>query len=726
MSLKTCTIVLAMMAGTAFAAPSKTCSTPPPQTCEEPPNQTTGYPNYDLFCKCPAKEEFGWGNPYLGLVRCDTKCAPANEQQREEHNDKAESLSTCMNACTGSFEKTKRQNDDYWFCHGVNFIQGELCEYIGSLGERTFEAGSGSHCYYLDGLDGVNGSKDDEPRLSGLAFYQEQDATKYLPPEAHQRFDDLHLDPLSLITIRGVAPPGPDIPDSQKDSYAWGFRFHESCWRLIEQACTPRPVNLKMLWCILRSVPHSAHVPFWGHNFGGLYLGARRNHSNGSHFVLLEGVSNLMIPSTYYDPFEVPELKRRFTQVRIKPDGAAPVNENPQAIAPSSDTGSDPFSRLPVELREMILTHVATEDTPSFRLSSRAIAATPLSQYFFQSRFWPGSDLEFFFDAFLLSPPERAGIDWRELYRLSKERIKYNLVGLGERNRLRIWKQTVRPLAQAIDEIAKSSELKGGSCWLQDPPTVRWKSVEASRRLDIELFGELEHRVFEAEIGLPSSNIVAIHVSLVEFFNTKFISGLVFETEQGQDIEIGYIRPGAEEPLLVEARLEGFHVAVDDCGFRAISPYTTQHMQSEYLDWVGNKDDLPIQTLKCGNGAIRRVRATFDLAALQAESKKSKSNQKRRPHMHTYTDRQAETRNLHGNVIHHNPVLTSAMFRASRLSLKHTLSLLRGWLVPVPSTHQLPPLALITALGIAPPHNAAKTMSVGSDVATEARVSLGS
>lgn len=136
------------------------------------------------------------------------------------------------------------------------------------------------------------GSNTNEPRLSGLAYYRDQDEKNYLPPETYQRYDDLHLDPLSLITIQSVTPPGPDIPESDKIRYAWGFRFHESCWRLIEQASVPQPVNLKMLWRILRSVPHSSHLPFWGHNFGGLYSGARRTYQTGNHFVLLGGVSN--------------------------------------------------------------------------------------------------------------------------------------------------------------------------------------------------------------------------------------------------------------------------------------------------------------------------------------------------------------------------------------------------------------------------------------------------
>ncbi|KAJ3560621.1 hypothetical protein NPX13_g9243 [Xylaria arbuscula] len=193
------------------------------------------------------------------------------------------------------------------------------------------------------------------------------------------------------------------------------------------------------------------------------------------------------------------------------------------------------------------------------------------------------------------------------------------MVGLGERNRLRIWKQTIRPLTQAMHEITKLSALKAKSAsdWPRDSDgrlEGTWKSIESMHCLDQELVGNFPRQSIEAEIELPASKIEAIHVSLVDFFGTRYISGLAFETEQGEDIEIGYIKPGSEEPLLVEASLEGFHVAVDYCGFKAISPYTSRHMETEYLDWVGDKGDLSVQTFRCSGGAARKLRATFDNA----------------------------------------------------------------------------------------------------------------
>ncbi|KAI3335441.1 hypothetical protein F4824DRAFT_501069 [Ustulina deusta] len=72
-----------------------------------------------------------------GGVRCWVTCDPYKPKQIKvvPDNDK---LSSCINACTGSFEKAKRaaetgldvskRQDEYWVCHAVNFI--EVAGYI--------------------------------------------------------------------------------------------------------------------------------------------------------------------------------------------------------------------------------------------------------------------------------------------------------------------------------------------------------------------------------------------------------------------------------------------------------------------------------------------------------------------------------------------------------------------------------------------------------------------
>lgn len=38
-------------------------------------------------------------------------------------------------------------SDEYWFCHGVNFVEGELCEFIGEVAVRDWTASSPVDCY---------------------------------------------------------------------------------------------------------------------------------------------------------------------------------------------------------------------------------------------------------------------------------------------------------------------------------------------------------------------------------------------------------------------------------------------------------------------------------------------------------------------------------------------------------------------------------------------------
>ncbi|KAI0378667.1 hypothetical protein F5Y04DRAFT_143278 [Hypomontagnella monticulosa] len=147
------------MLSAAIACPTPTTPSESTGTACENPNQTTGYPDYNAFCQCPpyAANSPAYGNPYLGLVRCDVTCRPAVASQTLVRPENG-SLDACMKACTGSFEKAKRgelenrQDDDYWFCHGVNFKQGELCEFIGAVGTQEFVEG-GSDCLLVGGLN---------------------------------------------------------------------------------------------------------------------------------------------------------------------------------------------------------------------------------------------------------------------------------------------------------------------------------------------------------------------------------------------------------------------------------------------------------------------------------------------------------------------------------------------------------------------------------------------
>lgn len=111
----------------------------PTETCYKPGSLTPWYDvDVNELCKCEhyewddgsAVSNAGW---YGGRAICGARCVPQIANQTRLVNEASGSFQECIWACGGSFEKAKRQADGYWFCHGVNFKQGELCEFIGAI-----------------------------------------------------------------------------------------------------------------------------------------------------------------------------------------------------------------------------------------------------------------------------------------------------------------------------------------------------------------------------------------------------------------------------------------------------------------------------------------------------------------------------------------------------------------------------------------------------------------
>lgn len=591
------------------------------------------------------------------------------------------------------------------------------------------------------------GSTDSNPRLSGIGFHRHDDADQLatpVPRAARRRFDDTDLNPLSdFVHIRGIRPPPVDLPEAEQAEYSWGFVFHDACWTLLEQASaggnvardkdTGTVVDIHALWRILQSVPCAHDLPNWGHNYGGLYLGVAKDQARGEHFVLLSSNSNLVIPSTYSDPFRVPELQSIMARLRIDealPDsyhregrvsavslgsrrkreediafGSGLANNDAMlsledglhtpasiAISPacesphlptdsdSAEIRDDPFAFVPLEIREMILTTLTSADVCNLRLSSRAMAATPLTQYFFSSRFWPGRELETIFDGFLLHSSHRLGLDWHALYRFMRSRLRFNQVCLGEKNRLRIWRQTVRPLARAAEalgaarlsgHVAGNIVFSGPGFWQawnsieQDDSAGadasrggdrdNWRTVTTVKQLDPESWGDMGRRVTRAEVKLPKDRLVdSVVVSVVEFFDVRYITGLSFVLKPGKQavdgdespslpedqsiIHLGYItarsrdqivlsvprrRPQQQDVLStttttdVPGLLQGFHAAVDECGFRGLALIAGRAVESEYLSWAGQAGTFRSYPIRIGGGESARlgtVSAVFDVS----------------------------------------------------------------------------------------------------------------
>lgn len=549
--------------------------------------------------------------------------------------------------------------------------------YCGLCGHSIPHAGPGmagwaSHfrTVYSDAVTG-------QPRLSGVGYCPSvkgdggesgvpdlvgmTDQYQYVvPAESHQRFDDADCAEMTssdfpqqpgplCLRLRSTRPLSDDwspaMPmaaaerQSRHRENIWGFPFHESCWGLLEQACVPTGVDLAALWRVLVSVPSFGDLPDWGHMYVGLYV--RITLGGGPRLIRPRTPPDL--PSTCADPFHVPELMGAVEAARLVDNAAIEPLE--KAISPAPRIRGapvDPFATLPSEIRTMLLAYAETADAASLRLASRAVAAVPLTQYFFRSRFWPGRELEMLFDGFLDPQPTGLGkgksraigplggsrLNWEALHRDARARVREGRLWLGERNRYRIWHETLMPLARALQGVARLGPLEDGdgrvtmTRWAdQDgPPLPGWRTVRTVVSAKPRLFGRTRRPVHVAEVQLPPAGVRAVGVSLVEFFGQRYVTGLRFvcaasESEpSARDVEIGYIARHLETLLEVDDTLHGFRIAGTTCGFKGLAIITGDHKNSPYLAWAGDGGEPQSVTLTTGGKVLTKVKATFDVS----------------------------------------------------------------------------------------------------------------
>ena len=101
--------------------------------------------DYDRLCKC---DYYDPESDIAGNVRCWITCNPYHPDQYKSMPEYKDSLSACIMGCQWSHDKAKRaveagidmskRQDEYLFCTAVNFFEGELCEFIGPVGDLDY------------------------------------------------------------------------------------------------------------------------------------------------------------------------------------------------------------------------------------------------------------------------------------------------------------------------------------------------------------------------------------------------------------------------------------------------------------------------------------------------------------------------------------------------------------------------------------------------------------
>ncbi|KAK2767689.1 hypothetical protein FQN54_003847 [Arachnomyces sp. PD_36] len=455
---------------------------------------------------------------------------------------------------------------------------------------------------------------DSGPFLTGVGLCIMQNGVLAVPGDESKRYDDYgYTAPLQdHFSLMITDHRDPDC----------GYAFHESCWKILKALVYPSPVPIQTLYNICRSCP----ITRPGHVELGLdYCGVTRKDPNlpypweGFHIMRNLprelGWAHSAVPGTKIDPFDIPELQQFLgeTQQPMHPGDAS------SGISPSPRRHTDCFSSLPPELLEEIRVLLPSRSVVNLHSVSRSFASLPLSQYFWASRFMRRRERSHIFEPIIPGyvPDTRKNCrDWRALYHKTAEDEAFP--GALE-NRARVWNSTrgLRDLLIAIPPVRDEAVQNFSGV---DTETQVWEAIPGWRYVG----GDFRYRSmfssapcyvrFKQNVNVPE-NITQIAVSIVDFHNREYISGLRLISHGRPDIKLGYESCTKQVILDVMDRdgrpgiFTGFICALGARGIQGLRVVTSDGRSSE---WAGSPSGLP-QTLRlCVEQPISELKAAFD------------------------------------------------------------------------------------------------------------------
>jgi hypothetical protein len=430
------------------------------------------------------------------------------------------------------------------------------------------------------------------PILSGVGLAVQD--SLHVPPGSDQRYDDPNHDPSSDIAILFIRWHAYTLIPNE--IITWGALFHDSCWKVLVEASQPNVVNIDILHRFFLSFPNQDGLVNWGHNYGGYNY------------------------ETYCaNTFNSPELgDLLFISIRKKGDSKhlEQASMAPTYMSlPEYDSGGDTFFKIPPEVRESISILLPSKDVESLRVASRAFAELVLSQNFWASRFWPGSEMDYIFEARKSLTVEEYR-SWKDLFFGLNSLSKHPAI----KNRKRVW-GILKPVTDLL------STYSGVQCDGK-PLATSWEPHLEQRELQWQCLkptvqGDQGGMMLSAECRLLFARqvcldyITGVYVSRISYLDKLYISGLRFLQPDGPDVRLGYILRGREEPLDIIGRdevsdgLGGFILAIGAQGINAISFVSGAGRVS---DWVGDLKDCRRRSILARNGSIYNLRAEFDVS----------------------------------------------------------------------------------------------------------------
>lgn len=393
----------------------------------------------------------------------------------------------------------------------------------------------------------------------------------------------------------------------------WGFPFHCSCWDLLiarRETHGAAQYEPQALFDVLRSFPRHKLSEF-GHDYGGiagydievdLFDIVDPSHQlcqllpGEEPRLVYDRTDRALLQMQKQDPMYVSEVSSVFRGER-SPGGPA-AEAHPVDGVHNVTTGySEPFGKLPIELLQFIISELSSPEVVALKQSSRVFQSLPLPDTFWRSRFLPGREFEYVFEA--LKYFETRNGQWRTIFQYLRD--MRNSPGLT--NRRRVW-----GLARSLDDFVETRR-KNRICYgtmvrsYFEPAAAEgedaiWCEGHRCLRPFNQPFATGCRELYVRTMLVPPTSTY-VYVSVVDILGKAYICGLRFEESTSTVQQIGYVRPGNETLLIWNTQSEprqamGFHVALDQHGVRGLCIVSGANVLS---GWAGQHEDIPKRRL---------------------------------------------------------------------------------------------------------------------------------
>lgn len=418
----------------------------------------------------------------------------------------------------------------------------------------------------------------------------------------------------------------------------WGYLIHASCWKLFQANCNScgTEIDIQALFDILRSLPvpvrdrPSIQQPTidWGHHYEGLGRESKSSSGCENPFPGEEdiGICERMYGrKSYVEPFKVNLLEKLFEEVK-------------QGLTRANATQSfgyhgygDSFSVLPTEVLCYISQWMRSRDVANLRIASPTFASLKLTDEFWHSRFLPGRDFDWAFEAHDATGRVSSALKgkWSHIWRKVRDHRRSEDLW----NRERVW-NLASWARELMAQRAESPICHGGAVSSDFEPDVPLETIRNTERRVMMTAGcEEQPKGKHFTSGVRTFHIRRIRepvpillesmlVSCVKISGKHYISGLKMSLKDGQVLRLGYMHENRTMPVLWKeghdggGGIVGFDMAVDPKGIRGLSIISCSGMKST---WVGDWENVPKRILTVpgtsgdGNRCLLTIEADFDV-----------------------------------------------------------------------------------------------------------------